>query len=70
MEECGMRRKGSIQWVGILLFFRFDFLADRAAAAQERKNYFTLEKSHLSSVGEQLQDQSEKRENRAGELMS
>jgi len=39
-----MRQKGSIQWIGILLFFGLIFLPT-AAAAQERKNYFTLEKS-------------------------
>jgi len=44
MEECGMRRKGSIQWIGILLFFGLISLPT-AAAAQERKDFFTLERS-------------------------
>jgi outer membrane protein len=44
MEGDDMRQKGSIQWIGILLFFGLIFLPT-AAAAQERKNYFTLEKS-------------------------
>jgi outer membrane protein len=39
-----MRRKGSIQWTGTLLFFSLIFLAT-TAAAQERVNYFTLEKA-------------------------
>ena len=39
-----MRQKGSIQWIGMLLFFCLIFLPT-AAAAQEGKNYFTLEKS-------------------------
>jgi outer membrane protein len=44
MEECGMRRKGSIQWIGIFLFLSLIPLPT-VAAAQESKNYFTLEKS-------------------------
>jgi outer membrane protein len=44
MEECGMRRKGSIQWIGIFLFLSLISLPT-VAAAQESKNYFTLEKS-------------------------
>jgi outer membrane protein TolC len=44
MEECGMRRKESIQWIGIFLFLSLISLAT-VAAAQESKNYFTLEKS-------------------------
>jgi len=44
MEECGMRRKGSIQWIGILLFLSLISLPT-VAAAQEGRNYFTLEKS-------------------------
>jgi outer membrane protein len=39
-----MRHKGSIQWIGIFLFFGLISLP-AAAAAQERRNYFTLEKS-------------------------
>ena len=39
-----MRRKGSIQWIGILLFFCLICLPT-AAAAQDRKDFFTLEKS-------------------------
>ena len=39
-----MTRKGSIQWIGILLFFGLISLPT-AAAAQDRKNFFTLEKS-------------------------
>lgn len=44
MEECGMRRKGSIQWIGIFLFLSLISLPT-VAAAQESKNYFTLDKS-------------------------
>ena len=39
-----MRRKGSIQWIGIFLFLGLISLPT-VAAAQESKNYFTLEKS-------------------------
>ena len=39
-----MRRKGSIQWIGIFLFLSLISLPT-VAAAQESKNYFTLEKS-------------------------
>jgi len=39
-----MRRKESIQWIGIFLFLSLISLAT-VAAAQESKNYFTLEKS-------------------------
>jgi outer membrane protein TolC len=44
MEECGMRRKGSVQWVGVFLFLSLISLPT-VAAAQERNNYFTLEKA-------------------------
>jgi len=44
MEEYGMRRKESIQWIGIFLFLSLISLPT-VAAAQESKNYFTLEKS-------------------------
>ena len=39
-----MRRKESIQWIGIFLFLSLISLPT-VAAAQESKNYFTLEKS-------------------------
>ena len=39
-----MRRKGSIQWIGIFLFLSLISLPT-VAAAQESKNYFTLDKS-------------------------
>jgi len=39
-----MTRKGAIQWIGTLLFFGLIYLP-AAAAAQERTNFFTLEKS-------------------------
>src|SRR5512137_626962 len=44
MEECGMRRKGSIQWVGIFLFLSL-ISSPTVGTAQERENYFTLERS-------------------------
>ena len=39
-----MRKKGSIKWTGILLFFTLITLPT-TAAAQESRNYFTLEKA-------------------------
>ena len=39
-----MRRKGSIQWVGIFLFLSL-ISSPTVGAAQERENYFTLERS-------------------------
>lgn len=44
MEECGMRRKGSIHWVGFFLFLGLISMPT-VGASQESKNYFTLEKS-------------------------